>query len=284
MQEVLLMRWRNFLSLALIALAIGALSALPAGSAAEGLSSEWAKGHNSRARLIAGKGLAGVELQMPEGWKTYWRNPGDAGGVPPSFDWSRSENLAEAEVLYPAPKRFSDRFGDTVGYKDMVVFPVRLTAKDPAKPIGLRLALDYGVCKDICIPAEAALTLDISADAPPVPRQLVAALDRVPQPAQEKKPSDPTIKRVVLELAGERPHIVLETKFSGGGAHADAFVEVPSGSFVPLPRKTADDGGGNVTFEIDLSSDVNVEDLKGQSLTATLVSDEGQSEVKFDIH
>lgn len=68
--------WRSSISLALAVLTIGALSMLPAGSAAEDLSSDWAQGHNSRVRLIAGDGLAGVELQMPVGWKTYWRNPG----------------------------------------------------------------------------------------------------------------------------------------------------------------------------------------------------------------
>lgn len=278
------MKLRNFLSLALAVFAACALPTLPLNGATAGLSSDWSEGHNSRVRLIAGNGLAGVELQMPKGWKTYWRNPGDAGGVPPSFDWSKSENLASAEVLFPAPERFSDRIGDTVGYKDMVVFPVRLKAKDPAKPIGLRLAFDYGVCKEICIPAEVALTLDIAADAPPIPQLLAAALDRVPRPANEKKPSDPALKHVVLNLTGERPHIVLETKFPSGGAHADAFIEAPSGGYVPLPKKTADDGAGNVTFEVDLSSEADVEDLKGQSLTATLVSDEGQSEDTFDIH
>ena len=186
-------------------------------------------------------------------------------------------------MLYPSPKRFTDRFGDTVGYKEMVVFPVRLKAKDPTQPINLRLALDYGVCKEICIPAEAELALDVAVDTPPIPSQLAAALNRVPQSADENRPSDPALKRVVLELTSERPHIVLETRFPGGGGNADAFVEAPSGSFVPLPKKTADDGAGGVTFEIDLSSDVNIEDLKGQSLVATLVSDEGQSEVTFDI-
>ena len=277
------MKWQEFLSLALIVLTIGLLPALPAGGVASGLSSDWAEGHNSRVRLIAGKDLAGVELQLPEGWKTYWRNPGDAGGVPPSFDWSKSENLASAQVLYPAPKRFTDRIGDTIGYKNKVVFPVRLKAKDPTKPIGLRLMLDYGVCKEICIPAEAALALDIAVDAPPIPRQLAAALDRVPQSVGRKNPSDPTLKRVVLELSGEKPQIVLEANFPGGGAHADAFVDAPSGSYVPMPKKISDDGAGNVTFEIDLSSDVDVEDLKGQSLIATFVSDEGQSEATIEI-
>ena len=163
------MMWRSPISLALVVVTIGALSALPAGSASIGLSSDWTQGHNSRVRLIAGDDLAGVELQMPVGWKTYWRNPGYAGGVPPSFDWSKSENLESAEVLYPSPKRFTDRFGDTVGYKEMVVFPVRLKAKDPEKPIGLRLALDYGVCKEICMVRKVCRARIALPDAVPAP-------------------------------------------------------------------------------------------------------------------
>ena len=59
--------------------------------------------------------------------------PGEAGGVPPSFDWSKSTNLESAQVLYPAPKRFTDKAGDTVGYKGTVLFPVRLKPKDASQ-------------------------------------------------------------------------------------------------------------------------------------------------------
>ena len=61
-----------------------ALLAVPAVCAAAGNASEWVEGHSSRARIIGGgDGVAAVELQLPEGWKTYWRSPGEAGGVPP---------------------------------------------------------------------------------------------------------------------------------------------------------------------------------------------------------
>ena len=157
---------------------------------------------------------------MPEGWKTYWRTPGDAGGVPPSFDWSKSENLAAATVLYPAPKRFSDRAGDTVGYKGTVVFPVRLTAKDPGKPIDLRLSLEYGVCKEICIPAEAALSLAVSPEkGSEVPDELATALKQVPAPEAERRPGDPVLKHVVTELSGAKPSIVLDAEFPSGSEH-----------------------------------------------------------------
>jgi DsbC/DsbD-like thiol-disulfide interchange protein len=264
-----------------LCLLLGSLLLPPAVRAATDNVSDWVQGHSSRARLIAGNGMAGVEVQMPEGWKTYWRTPGDAGGVPPSFDWSKSENLAEATVLYPAPKRFSDKAGDTVGYKGTVVFPVRLTAKDPAKPIDLRLLLEYGVCKEICIPAEAALSLAVAPVKGEIPDELAAALKQVPAPEDERRAGDPVLKRVVSDLTGAKPSIVLDAEFPAGSEHADLFIEAPGGLFVPLPKKTSDDGSGHLTFQVDLSQDVDVQALKGQKLTATLVSDNGQSEITF---
>ncbi len=133
------------------------------------LESPWLDGYKTRARLSAGvteaqdgsRLLAFVEVELPEGWKTYWRNPGDAGGLPPAFDWSKSENLAAATVLYPAPKLMTDKAGNTFGYKDRVVFPVEIKPKNAGEAINLVLNLQYGICKEICVPAEAQLTLEI---------------------------------------------------------------------------------------------------------------------------
>lgn len=258
--------------------------AQPTCAAAAGVASDWAEGHSSRARLIAGDGVAGVELQMPEGWKTYWRNPGDAGGVPPSFDWSGSENLAAAKVLYPAPKRYTDRAGATVGYKGTVVFPVELTPKEPGKPIKLHVVFDYGVCKEICIPAEADLTLAVAPDTDAgIPGELAAALQQVPAPKDKLRPDDPKLTRVTRELAGDKPHLVLEAEFPGGAEHADVFIEAPDGLYVPLPTKISADRYGRATFEVDLSDGIDLDDLKGKQLTATLVSGIGQSEATFSI-
>jgi DsbC/DsbD-like thiol-disulfide interchange protein len=264
----------------LAGLALLAASAVYAATATT--ASEWVEGHSSRARLISSGGMAGVELQLPEGWKTYWRSPGEAGGVPPSFDWSKSTNLDSAQVLYPAPKRFTDKAGDTVGYKGTVLFPVRLKPKDASKPIDVQLAFAYGVCKDICIPAEAELTLTVApATQQEVAEELAAAMARLPAPPEARREADPVLKRAVAELSGDKPRLLLETEFPAGAEHIDAFVEAPDGLYVPLPRKIADDGKGAVTFEIDLSKDADIDALKGKQLTATIVSDEGQSEATF---
>lgn len=253
-----------------------------AAAAVAGVVSEWVEGHGSRARLISGGGIAGVELELAEGWKTYWRFPGEAGGVAPSFDWSKSTNLENAQVLYPAPKRFTDAVGDTIGYKGSVVFPVRLKAKDASKPIDVRLAFGYGVCRDICIPAQALLSLTVPPDTA-ISEELMDAMARVPAPPEARREGDPLLKRVVPELSGPRPRIVLETEFPGGADHIDAFIEAPEGLYVPLPKKIADDGKGAVTFEVDLSNDVDIAALKGKQLTATIVSDKGQSEATFPL-
>ena len=74
-------------------LLLSAISAV-AGSAEAEIASEWVTVQASKVRLVAGwrgtEVIAGVELQLGDGWKTYWRSPGDAGGVPPFFDWSGS--------------------------------------------------------------------------------------------------------------------------------------------------------------------------------------------------
>jgi DsbC/DsbD-like thiol-disulfide interchange protein len=248
---------------------------------ATGLESQWVDGHNSRARLISGGGIAGVELELPEGWKTYWRYPGEAGGVAPAFDWSQSTNLESAQVLYPAPTRFTDASGETIGYKGNVTFPVRLKPKDASKPIDLRVAFDYGVCKDICIPAQAELALTVPPDAD-ASEDLMNAMARVPAPPDARRETDPLVTGVVTELTGDKPRIVLRAEVPAGG-HVDAFVDAPDGLYVPLPKKTADDGKGAVTFEVDLSKDVDIATLKGKKLSATVVSDKGQAEVPFTL-
>ena len=96
-----------------------------------------------------------LSCKLAPGWKTYWRYPGDSG-VPPHFEFEQSENVKSVAVLWPAPLRFSDAEGTTIGYKDNVVFPLRIEAKDPSKPVTLRLKFDYAVCERLCIPVRGA--------------------------------------------------------------------------------------------------------------------------------
>jgi DsbC/DsbD-like thiol-disulfide interchange protein len=237
---------------------------------------------DNQARLIAGHAsrdgktalYAGVDLSMPGGWKTYWRTPGDAGGVPPDFDWTGSDNLASATVLFPAPHRIHDKAGDVVGYKNAVLFPVLVTPKDASKPVTLKGKVQYGICKDICIPAEAELQLTIPPDVG-TSAELTAGLERVPD--ETGRPGiDPTLASWQLSDSAGKPKLVLDVA-SSDPKTADAFVEGPGGIYVPLPKRAADQSGKAV-FEVDLTDGVNIKDLKGKPLTVTMIDAKGQSE------
>src|SRR5947208_2924164 len=128
-----------------------ALALAPSAIAAD--ASPWDGGLRSAVRLIAGistndggKRLlrAGIEIRLDPGWKTYWRYPGDSG-VPPRFSFARSENVERVDVLWPAPHGFTDEGGRSIGYKEDVIFPLRIVPREPAKPVVLRLDLDYAI-------------------------------------------------------------------------------------------------------------------------------------------
>lgn len=106
----------------------------------------------------------GLEFELQPDWKIYWRSAGDAG-FPPQLDWTGSTNIDSAEILWPAPHRFSIFGLDTFGYKNQIILPIDVKLNDPAQPVSVQLNVDYLVCSDICIPAAADFTLDIPAGA-----------------------------------------------------------------------------------------------------------------------
>lgn len=271
-----------------VLLAVGVLVALGAETAqAAPTASAWVDGYNSKVRLVAGaragKPVAGIEIRMAEGWKTYWRSPGDAGGVPPHFDWAGSTNLARAEVLFPAPRRMSDPAGDAVGYKGSVVFPVIIAAEDPAKPVRLALAFEFGICKEICVPAEAKIELELPVAMDEAGPDILKAIDGVPRKASLRRSSDPVLGKGTARLGGEKPILRMEASFPVGATEADAFVEAPEGIYLPLPRRVGEAKDGKLVFEVDLTQGADPADLKGKTLTVTLVSATGQSEAAWTI-
>lgn len=155
----------------------GAASAAP-------LASPWAEHAVVQARLISGASALGesgavalgLHIELEDGWKTYWRTPGDSG-LPPKFDWSASENLAAVDVAWPAPDRFDAPGDSTLGYDREVVFPLKVKAADPARPLDLSLSLDYAVCEEVCVPVHAELTLHVPAGTP-IPTVHAQLIDR----------------------------------------------------------------------------------------------------------
>lgn len=103
-------------------------------------------------QMQSGNQMAAVHLSLNDGWKTYWRSPGD-NGIPPQFDWSGSENVKSVQFHWPRPHVYDVSGFKTIGYKHDLVLPVEVTPKDPSRAMRLKASVDLGVCSDICIPA-----------------------------------------------------------------------------------------------------------------------------------
>lgn len=110
--------------------------------------------------------MAAVELQLAPGWKTYWRSPGDAG-IPPTFDWSGSENVKAIRLHWPAPEVFEANGMQTIGYHERLVLPVEITPEDPSRPVKLSVEMALGVCDEICMPAVVDLSANLTAPGEP---------------------------------------------------------------------------------------------------------------------
>lgn len=107
-----------------------------------------------------GTHMAGLQLTLAPGWKTYWRSPGEAG-IPPLFNWSGSQNLKSVRIHWPTPSVFQTSGLESIGYHDAVTLPLEVTPIDPGQPVRLQATVDLGVCKDICLPASLTLTADL---------------------------------------------------------------------------------------------------------------------------
>jgi len=235
--------------------------------------SPWQRDGHSAVRLLAGSRsgsvlLGGIGFQLQPGWKTYWRTPGDSG-VPPRFDFSKSDNVEAVTVLWPAPTKFDDGAGgNSLGYHDQVVLPLRIVAKNTDKPVTLRADVNYAVCEKLCIPVEASVELGFNSVASTEDSALFAALDTVPKPANVGDPNPLTIRDVKREGKSE----VLIDVVTPDERPVHLFVEGPTpdwGLPVPKPVEHSPPGVKRFVFQLDgVPPGVNPE---GAALKLTLV-------------
>ena len=211
--------------------------------AADAFSTDWALTAKSQARLIAGGGdLAGFEIALSPGAITYWRDPGDAG-LPPTLDFSGSDNVASVEPEFPAPKRLKEADGgEAFGYDGGVVIPLRVKPRDPAKPATLKLNADFAVCEKVCLPAKAHLELTLpSAPGSPHVSAIEAALATVPRAVPLKDFG-------ALEALGADSWRLCSAH--EGGPPRDLFVEAPEGWWMKAAPAHADGGRDCFTLTI----------------------------------
>lgn len=243
--------WFHFLAIA------ACLALTNVGSSARAAdASPWISDENSGVRLIAGSAKdpaalrAGVEVKLAPGWKTYWRYPGDAG-VPPRFDFAQSQNVKSVALSWPAPQRFSDGGGTSIGYKDSVIWPIRVVPEIAGQPVRLHLNVAYAICEKLCVPVEATTELALTGDPSSHDAALKAAEERVPKPAPLGQ-GLPGIQSVTRGGSARQPRVTVDVA-APAGQPIDLFVEGPTPDWaLPLPEAApAVEGSRRFTFDLD---------------------------------
>jgi len=247
-------------------------------------SSPWQRDGHSAVRLLAGSRsgavlLGGIAFQLQPGWKTYWRTPGDSG-VPPRFDFSKSENIEAVTILWPAPTKFDDGAGGhSLGYKNQIVLPLRIVAKNADKPVTLRAGINYAVCEKLCIPVEAIAELAFASVASTEDSALFAALDTVPKPASIGDPNPLTIRDVKRDGKSS----VLVDVAAPDAREVSLFVEGPTPDWaLPVPTLLEPSPPGVKRFSFELDGLPPGAKPEGAALKLTLVG--GDRAYEFNIN
>lgn len=187
-------------------------------------SSEWMDITGGKARLIIAEPLPGatntdalLQVDLNPGWKTYWRDPGDAG-VPLQIDFTASANAKLVDILYPVPKRFDDGVTVWSGYDQPVAFGLKLERPDRANPVSLKGSVFLGVCEKICVPVR----LEVEVEAPDsakttIEREIVALgmvqLPLAPEPGMQTTRASVADKSLTIEAEafdnGVQPELFL---------------------------------------------------------------------------
>jgi DsbC/DsbD-like thiol-disulfide interchange protein len=222
---------------------------------------------------------AGVEIRLAHGWKTYWRYPGDSG-VPPHFDFAKSENVKSVQLAWPAPERFAEPDGIIIGYRDNVLFPLSIEPKDAAKPVVLRVTLDYAICEKVCIPVQARGELTIKSGAT-AGSAIAKAENTVPRVQALGADASLSVKAIHRDDAAKPARVLVDVAAPEGGPVA-IFAEGPSADWaLPVPDKVDGAPAGLQRFSFALDGLPPGASASGAMLKVTAVAGPEAIETTF---
>lgn len=246
----------------------GAISRAGAGSQPDGPTTGWHVERGGRIRLVArapdagGTVLAALHIRLDDGFKTYWRNPGQSG-IPPAISFFRSRNVEEPRMVLPPPAVFREPGDVTVGYKDEVVFPVTFRLADPSRSYTLRATGTVGFCAEICVP----VPFDVATSGEPAMSLATASLATAAHGAVKGAHERIHVTRAVHHAQENR--LDVEAMVHDADVHLELLVDPQEGLALPAAADTVHQSGKRATFSFPLAPGSGVE--PGRKLRTTLV-------------
>jgi thiol:disulfide interchange protein DsbD len=148
--------------LVLLALALQSVQAQTSG---------WVKASHLKAQLVSDHQdvRPGQKLKLAlhfipdEHWHTYWQNPGDSG-LATSIAWTLPAGVTAGAIQWPAPAAISVPPLVNYGFEGPTILVSDLTIPSDfsGSQLQIKAKVDWLVCKEICIPAEASFALNLA--------------------------------------------------------------------------------------------------------------------------
>ena len=207
----------------------------------------------------------GIELTMEEKWHTYWLFSGDAG-LPIEVEWQLSAGVVAGPLQWPLPNKFEEQ-GELVvyGYADEVLLMAEATAPTAlaaGDTLHLAAEVSWLVCRELCIPGGASLTLALPVAAVGKPSAQQAQFDRYA--AQVPGALD---ERIAVELAvrGEGAaevdvRLSHEDKAFEQGEQVPDFYPLEADGFALSTRRLAAD---HIVLSVEPYASAQVDTLRG---------------------
>lgn len=219
---------------------------------AHAASSQWMDSEGGRVRIVT-SGLAdadgrlrgALQIDLKPGWKTYWRDPGEAG-VPPQIELSGGR-ISQVDILFPTPTRIVDKYATWAGYTHSVNLPLVMAAT-PGNAGLVEGEVFLGICQTICIPFQSTFSFDAGANPDdPADAMIVEA-------AFAALPGEPRTGFQVTQLRQEAARLIIETQLPQGSEDPELFIAAPEGGQLSPPR-VDERAGERAVFSSELTGD-----------------------------
>ncbi|MTD26919.1 protein-disulfide reductase DsbD family protein [Erwinia sorbitola] len=197
-----------------------------------------------------------LDIQLQDGWKTYWRSPGE-GGIAPEIRWQNS--AINARWFWPLPQRFDVAGISTQGYHQRVTLPITLSGPVPDNLAGV---LTLSTCSNVCILTDYPFSLDLAASADvSFAHDYAQAMGRVPIESGLTDSVTAGYQQGELQIIAGRPD---------GWQHPALFIDTLEGASFGEPRFILN--GSQLVAHIPVSDEWgdSAPDITGKNLSLVL--------------
>lgn len=222
-----------------------------------------------------------LHVELDDGWKTYWRSPGE-GGIPPTFDWSESSNIDDIEWHWPVPSRYSIQGIDTVGYQGSLTFPLMVQLSSDARQAHISATLTMSSCTTVCVLTDYPIDLQVDLDTLTVDsdRAFVfnQAMGKVPREYDSNN-----VKQAIWSDANQRVQLTIER--DSGWQNPQLFIHSNDKALADAEFSSPDIQveDNTLTANVDVSHWLELPDLSGAELIATVSDEKFAAEYKVQL-